>query len=790
MFNNYLTTAFRNLLRNKVFSLINISGLAVGIGCCLLIALFVHDELSYDKYHANADRIYRVIREWNLPNGKVNVVSTSAHDALALLNDYPDVVVNAVRFKPLRHKSIISHGDKHFSVDHFSYTDPSVFDIFSLELVQGDPKTALLHPNTIIISETIARKHFDNRNPVLGKILSMDNGESFKVTGILEDLPRNSHFHFDYLASFSSLDKNRLGDWGSGNFVTYILLQDGYLSSELEKAFPSLIKKYLDNERGPMLKLHLQRLTDIHLHSHLVGEWEPNSDISHIYIFSVAAFSVLLIACINHINLSTARSVNRAREVGVRKVVGAHRIQLIKQFMGESILHSIIALILSVILVELSMPWFHTFVDIHTGLYHLLLEGVFPILLLGVVLFVGFGSGSYPAFWLSSLQPVETINRTFRRSWKTSVFRKHLVIFQFSLSIILMIITQFVYSQLDYMKTRPLGFDAEQVVILPINTFLSKHFEAINREFLQNSNVINVTASMGLPGNFISKSGVKLEDSQDQIWAASLIGVDHSFIKTFGMEIIEGRDFSKELKSDLASSFIINETAARQFGWDNPIGKNITWLSKRKHGVVVGVVKDFHFASLHEPIEPLIFSLHPYYTNISVKIKAAGAPLTLNFLENAFHKVIPNYPFDFFFVKDSYGRLYKTEEKLGRILGSFSVLAIFVACLGLFGLASFMVEQRVKEIGIRKVLGASVRKIMILLSKDIVRLVLWAILIACPVAYLSAHRWLQMYAYRIEIGIGEFILGSTVALAIVLATVVVLIAKAAMANPMDTLKTE
>ena len=795
MFKNYLTIAVRNLVRHKVYSLINLSGLAIGMACCILIMLYVQYEFSYDRYHENVEQIYRVIGEGKIGDEISQGAQMPGPLAPALLNDFPEII-SATRIKNVENV-LISYGEKRFYEERAFFADPSIFEVFSFALIKGNPKTALQPPYSIVITEEMAKKYFGDDDP-MGKIISYDNRYDFKITGVLQNIPDNSHFKFDFLASLACANdlfgNGYLEDWLNWGIYTYVLVRNDFSPAELSQQFPEFVKKYLGEGWATYFQqqLHLQPLKRIHLHSNLWGEIEPNSNINYIYLFSAIAFVILLIACINYINLSTARSATRAKEVGMRKAVGANRLQLAKQFLGESIFLSFIALLLAVALVELFLPAFSSLMDrkLVVNYYgnRLLLPG-----LIGIALFVGIVSGSYPAFFLSAFQPLGMLRKTLKTGLGHSKPRRILVVLQFVISIVLIIATMIIYSQLNYVRTKKLGFNKEQVVVIPIrDNTVRQRYESVKTELLQNSSITGATAASYLPG------GIKwiqsfwwegIQDDDDNTMAFDC--VDHDFIETFEIELAAGRDFSKDFITDAKEAYILNEAAVRKTGWDSPIGKKFSAITRNDEGSVIGVVKDFHFKSLHKKIEPLVLYIKPESFNyLSVRIRPSNISGTLDFIKERWNEFSPNRPFEYFFFDEYFDRLYKAEEKLGKIFGSFSLLAIFIACLGLFGLASFATEQRTKEIGIRKVLGASISGIVLLLSKDFTKLVIVSNLIAWPIAYWAMSRWLQDFAYRINIGLGTFLLAGAIALVIALLTVSLQAIKAALANPVEALRYE
>ena len=802
MFKNYLKIAVRNLLRHKAYSLINILGLAVGMACCILIMLYVQDELSYDRYHEKADRIYRVVEEGQVAGKTSNAVVTPAPMGPALVNDYPEVI-NVVRFfSMMDEKLLITHEDRRFQEERFLYADGSAFEVFTFPLLKGNPRTALKAPYTVVLTEEMAAKYFGGEDP-LDQTLTID-GKDYKVTGVLENIPSNSHFHFDFLASFTTLKEedtqgHQLGSWMNHSFYTYLLLAERASPTELEQQLPAFMNRHMGEQlrrAGVSFTPHLQPLTRIHLHSHLEYELEPNSDIRYTYIFSAIAFFILLIACINFVNLSTARSAHRAKEAGMRKVIGAHRLQLIKQFLGESALLSFISLLLAMAFVELVLPAFNSLSGKELTLAYddqmVVLAG-----LVGIALLVGVISGTYPAFFLSAFQPAAVLKGTLSIGMRGARFRKLLVIAQFAISILLIVATGVVQNQLDYIRTRRLGFDKEQVVVVSLLEEAKQKYEVIKSELSQIPGVLRATAAQSVPGGFTPQWLIRAAESDAENIPMYMLFVDHDFIETLGIELAEGRNFSREYATDATRAFILNQAAVKKLGWNSTAGKELEWLwlgdqtHVLKKGPVVGVVKDFHFRSLHHEIEPVVIHIAPgYFSCIAVRIRPGDVAGTLNDIEAKWRKLFPDHPLEYSFLDEDIAALYPSENKLGRIVGYFSLLAIFIACLGLLGLASFATEQRTKEIGIRKVLGASVSSIVLLLSKEFTGLVILANLIAWPVAYFAMKDWLEDFAYRIDVGIGTFVLGGVLALVIALLTVSSQAIKAALANPVDALRYE
>ena len=793
MIKNYLTVAVRNIARNKTFSAINILGLAIGMACCILILLYVQDELSYDQHHEHAHRIYRVAAEGKVAGTMRQFAITPFPMGPALVRDYPEVIKAVRFFQGTNPRRLVEDQHGHvFFEDGVLFTDANVLEVFNFPLSQGDPKTAFLEPFSIVITEAVAQKYFGKQNP-MGQTL--DKKAWFKVTGVLKDTAHNTHFQFDFLASPILQEPG----WFNHEFYTYLLLQQNDSAGELEAKLPNFIETHAGEQykaAGLTIKYFLQPLTDIHLHSHLEWEMSPNGDIRYVYLFLSIAFFVLVLACVNFMNLSTARSATRSKEVGMRKVVGANRSQLIRQFIGESIWLALVALLFAIVLVELSLPEFNAFIQRelalnYTGNWHIVLA------LLSVALFAGLLSGIYPAFFLSAFQPVEVLKRMLTRGLKTSSSRKTLVVFQFVISIILIIGTVVVYGQVDYIRNKKLGFNKEHVIVMPNpGKQLTERYRSILSTY---GNVLNTSRSVSVPGRKLPSN--LFRPSSDSAYSDGLIinhlQVDHGFISTYGLELIEGRDFSKDISSDKYGTFILNEAAMRKLGWTSRANQKLELIfpegGKLKvvaQGDVVGIVKDFHYKSLHHEIEPLIIMTENWFAYFSIRIRSDDVAGTLSFLKAQWKEIAPNKPFDYFFLDDDYDKLYRAEEQIGTLFGLFSILAIFVASLGLFGLASFTAQLRIKEIGIRKVLGASVSNLVLMLSKEFALLVGLANLIAWPIAYYAMHRWLQDFAYRIDLNIWAFVLSGFLALFIALTTVSYQAWKVARTNPVDALRYE
>lgn len=785
MIRNYLKVALRNIKRNKVYSFINLSGLSVGMACSIFIFLYIKYELSFDRYHQNGKHIYRIIHRLDHTFKYKNYYAqTPSTIAPVLKRDFPEVI-NAARLEGFVNPTI-RYKDKVFVERRFYFGDPEILEIFSFPLLKGEPESCLKEPFSVLISEGKVEKYFDDEDP-MGKLLDID-GKDYVVRGILKDTPENSHFIVDFFASLSSQFRIQRGDWVQTwrNFMyqTYFQVLPDCDIDALEKKLPVVFRNYFDRVRDD--EYPVQHLFDIHFFNKAHKELETNADARNIYIFSVVAFLILIISCINYMNLSTARSIKRAKEVGLRKVVGANRAHLVKQFLGESIVFSFIALSLSILCVRILLPFFNTFIDKKLS-FNLLGDGKLILILLGITLFTGIASGSYPAFVLSSFKPAKIVKGITASHGKgSSGFRNSLVVIQFVISIVLIVCALIVNNQLHYIKNKELGFAKESIIAIPANT-QDRNQSKLTDEYRKHPGILDITTSNTLPINMYSARGGMTwegkEENDDQI--LYLLNVDYNYLNFYGHEIVQGTAFSKDFSPGSQDRYILNETAVKSIGWEEPIGK------KFENGIVVGVVKDFHFAPLHQGIEPLVMGLSPTGNDyISLKISSHNIQNTLAFVEKTWKEIFPELPYSYFFLDDRIERLYQKEFILGQILNSFTAIAIFIACLGLFGLALFTAENRTKEIGIRKILGASAYEIVTLLSKDLLKWVLAANILALPISYYAMDKWLQNFAYRIHIRIDFLVLSVTLALVISLSTISFQTIRAATASPADALRYE
>jgi putative ABC transport system permease protein len=807
MIKNYIKVALRNLVKYKSYSFINIVGLAIGLACSILIAMFVFDELSYDKFHEKAYQIYRVSLHGRLADNEFDVPSTCGPLASTLVNDYPEVL-QATRVLGKRSR-LVNYEDKHFNEEEIIFADSNFFDVFTFPFIQGNPNTVLSQTNSIVITEKTAKKYFGNENP-MDKLLRFDDDTTyFQITGIIKNLPNNSHFHFDFVVSFYGTDQLQDKMWGSNYLYTYIVLQKDFPPAQLENKFPALLEKYVGPEieqfmgisfkefleRGNKYGFALQPLLDIHLYSDLEGDIEPQGDITYVYIFSVVAVFILLIACINFMNLTTARSASRATEVGVRKVAGSSKSQLIGQFLYESILLSGLAFIFAIVIVSLSLPFFNNITGKEFSVSYFN-DPIIILTLLGIAIIVGIIAGSYPAFVLASLKPVVVLKGKIAKGMKSGLLRSILVVFQFSISIIVFIATFIVYNQLFYIQNKKLGFEKEHVLVIHRVGALGNQKEAFKQDLLKYPDIISVTHSNTLPGRGLSFNGYQLEgDPEGKVYILGVYQVDFDFTETLKLEMAEGRFFSSKISSD-SSAVIINETAVKNLGLKEPLGKRIIHpgetLEESEFNPIIGVVKDLNFQTLHLEIRPMIIELISESSGgfISVKIKPENIQSTINRVKHNWEDFVSKQPFEYSFLDEDFENLYEAEQRSGKVFIIFSILAIFIACLGLFGLVSLSVSQRTKEIGIRKVLGSSILKIFLLLSKENIKLVIIASIIACPIAYFFVINWLQNFYYRVSINPLIFIFTVVIISIIAIVTISYHAITAATKNPAESLRYE
>lgn len=802
MIKNYFKIAIRNIIKHKSFSFINILGLAIGIACSILILLFVTNELSYDKFHEKADRIYRIAVRASIGDTKINQTYSSSITFQKLLEDFPEIE-NGVKFLKIGRVPVILD-KKTFYESRFYAVDSTFYDVFTIPLIQGNPKTVLSNPNTMVVSKNTAIKYFGNTDAV-GKVLIADFGPEgsidFKITGVSENVPDNSHFHYDLLVSSASFPTyiNDPG-WSSNNFISYVVLKKGTSKEGVEEKLKEFTRKYMGGERfdkwvaqGNFWEYYLQPVTKIHLNSDLNGEFEANGNETYVYIFSVISIIILLIACINFMNLSIAKSSLRAKEVGLRKVVGSSRNKLMRQFLSESVLLSYISLALGIVIVEILLPLYRNLIGRQLEIHYFDNFVVIPSLL-AFGLIVGIISGSYPAFFLSSFKPITVFKGNLGSSKGSSWLKNVLVVFQFTISIFLIIGTLVVYQQLKFFQNQKLGFEKDQVLVVSNPGSLGNNIIPFKEALRKFSSVMDVSGSNTLPGKGFSNIGFGAE-AVDQSFTLNLCVCDYDFLKTLKLKLAQGRFFSRDFVSD-SNAAVLNEKAVELLGWNNPIGKRINnWAQNRGNFVVIGVIKDYHYESLHHKIRPMaLFLSGGYYTNvercISVRLNSENISGTIKYIENTWNNFAQNMPFEYSFLDEDFDNLYINEKQTRKLFTIFSCLAIFIACLGLFGLVSFIADRKTKEIGIRKVLGASVSGIVTILNKSFIKLVLIANFIAWPAAWYAMNRWLQNFAYRIKLSWWMFVLAALISLMIALITVSSQTVKAALKNPVNSLRYE
>ena len=791
MLKNYLKIAWRNLMKNKVFSLINILGLTIGITVCMMIFLFILNEFSVDNFHANGKNIYRVMRGFN--NNDRPTPYLSGPYAPALLNDFSSDIKQAVRVQPSNDLVVI--GNTSFNEKKVYITDSGFFSIFSFPLIKGNAVTALKDPNSVVLTETTAKKYFGTVDNAMGKVIEMDKQFQLKVTGVAKDVPSNSHLDFDLVVPIENFSHdNGFNVWINNRLFVYVLLNDHTNVAQLEKKFVPFMQKYMGHDMqqyGFHFALSLAPLKNIYFEHASEFDNIKHGDKSVVYIFLSVAVLILLIACINFMNLSTIRAVERSKEVGLRKVLGALRNNLVWQFIGESILLTAIACLLSVGLLLMLMPWYNQILG-----YSLLVSwNTMPVylFLIGVIIIVGFLAGSYPAFFLSAFSPIQALKGKLKLGKGGSAFRQVLVVVQFSISVFLIVGTIIIIRQMSYVKNKQLGYNKEQTVVLrDDNNDFDNNKYVFKNQLQSNSNIASVSLMSGEPGGFFDQFNFDVE-GQHEIWHARTEFADFEYIKTLGLKIIAGRDFSSQFPTDTTNAAIINRTAASKLGWtpQQAIGK---WIqnkfrddNKRR---IIGVVEDFNFLSLKENMDALVIAPNEDRRVALIKLKPGSLQAGINAIKNEYNKVAPSYPFEYSFLDQNFDKLYKNDLRQQTILTVFACLAIFVACLGLFGLASFTATKRFKEIGVRKVLGSSARSIVVLLSKDLLKPVIIATCLAIPLGYFAMNKWLQNFAYKTTLDWWIFLLAASITFGIALLTISIKAIKAALANPVQSLRTE
>lgn len=808
MLKNYINIAIRNLLKHKFYSVLNILGLSIGLSCFIIISLFVKEELTYDQFHKDVNQIYRIDFAATLNGSDHIAAQVGAPMAAAMLNDYPEVT-DAFRMREsgtwfIKEKNT----EKTFKEEHVLMADSNFFEFFTVRLIHGDPKTVLKRPKTIVMDLSTSKKYFGDQNPV-GKTLVLDNKTDYEVTGVYEDLPTNSHFQQNIILSMSSFKWANNQNWLSTNFNTYIKLKESTTPESLQAKIPQVIEKYI----GPMIAQYFGKtlaefsedgngigfpftsITDIHLNSDKEGDLGANGDVRYIYIFSAIALFILLLACINFMNLATARSASRAKEVGVRKVMGAYKKQLVYQFISEAMVISLISFVFAIVLTIIFIPFFNELASKELSIIQFL-EPSYLLFSIGIMVAVGLFSGSYPAFYLSKFNPAEVLKGRVRLGMKSGALRSILVVFQFSISIIMMISTAVVFDQLSFIQNKKLGFNKDQVLMVEDAWILGDKVESFKTEVKRNSNIVNATIASFTPvannnnSNLYSRSA-KVESEQSLV--VNQAGVDYDYIETLGIDMVAGRYFSKDFATD-SSAVIINESAVKMFGYTDPIGDKLYTFGGSDENPeivsmnIIGVVKDFHFQSLRDNIAPLLFELNGGSGYAMFKTNTEDMNKTIKDIETTWSEFAPGQPFAYTFMDQKFNDIYNAELKIGQIFTAFAALGIFIACLGLFGLAAFTAEQRTKEIGIRKALGASVYSIVNLLSKSFIKLVFVSFIVAAPIAYYTMEYWLADFAYRTELSFMTFFVVGSVAFIIAWSTMSLQSWKAARVNPVKCLK--
>lgn len=802
MIRNFLKIAFRNILKEKFYSFINILGLTIGITGALFVIIYITDELSYDRFHSRIDQMYRVWINGKIAGQEFKGIWTSPPVAFAFEEEIPEVE-EACRIN-LMNDIIFRYEDNVFTEDEVFYADSNFFQFFNFQLLQGDPLTALKDPNSIVLTESLAQKYF-GKELALGKVVLVGNDKSaFKVTGICADTPHNSHFYFSSLLSMSTMDFSRSTSWTSNSFQSYLILHPESDLEEVQAKMREITKKYVGpelqqfmgvsydefEEQGGLYGFFLQPVKDIHLHSHLDGELQPNSDISYLYIFGAIGLFILMIACINFMNMSTARSAGRAKEVGLRKTLGSMKSQLIFQFLAESIIYALLAMVLAIVVFYLLLPSFNLLSGKALD-YNIMMKPWMIIILINITLLTGLIAGSYPAFYLTAFGAAETLKGNLKAGVKSGWIRATLVTVQFAISILLIICTSIVYRQLQFTRQINLGFNKDQVLVILNTGRLENNRQVFKNTLLQETGIIAASYSNNvIPGvNHTTIFRDPEGGDVDHLMGTYLGDYDH--LQAMGYVLLEGRYFSRDFPAD-SSGVLLNETAVMELGWDDPLGKDLIFYGGDEPYTlhVIGILKDFHFESLRDNIRPIAIRLLNVANQMTVRFEMNNPKKAIDLVESKWSELSPDEPFEYTFLDEKFDDLYRAEQRLGTLFTLFTVVAIFIACLGLFGLAAFVAEQRTKEIGIRKAMGASTLNITTLLSWEFARFILYAFLIAIAPSYLLMTNWLEGFAYRVNMDPGTFFLGGLIAFLIALFTVIYQALKAAYVNPATSLRYE
>ncbi len=806
MLKNHLAIAWRNLTKYKFYSTINIAGLAFGLAAFLFILLYVNDELSYDQYHPFADQTYRVDGNGKIGDQVIQTGHSGAPVGPTMKIDFPEVETYC-RLRG-RGNYLVKYENRHYKEEALVFADSTFFQVFGIKMVEGDPERALTQPNTLVLTKEMAEKYFGMDEP-LGKSLLLDNEEEYKVTGVIEKMPTNTHFNFDFLMSMSTLEESRRPEWGSMNFGTYIVLQKGVDVSAFEEKmsqhlianyFAPEVEKYIGmswsdfTKGGNRFDYSLFPMVDIHLYSDRDDELTANSDIKYVWIFSIIGLFILLIACINFMNLSTARSAIRAKEIGVRKVIGALRQDLVGQFLGESMVVSFLALALAWGIVYFTLPYFNDLSD-KTFLTYQITSPGFLLIMLALATTTGLLAGSYPALFLSRFQPSKVLKGFYKIDGSKPHFRNGLVVFQFLITVFLICGTLIVYQQMHFIQNKKLGYEREHLLMLGDAYALGDNINAFKERMLALPEVGSATVSGFLPVPSSNNNSSYFMGREPDMNKAILINswrVDHDYVKTMGMEIVQGRDFLKEMLTD-SMAVLINERLASYYDGD-PIGQELSNLGEAAEDIsiykIIGVVKDFNFESLRQNIEPLAFFIGSSSGYITMRLQTDNIPSFINTLQSSWNEMAPGQPFSYSFMDDRFDKMYRTEQRMGNIIGTFAFLAILIACIGLVGLSTFTAQQRTKEIGVRKVLGASTSSLVKLLSKDFLKLVLIALVFAVPLSWWTMNIWLQGFVFRIDVEWWVFAMAGSISVLVAFLTVSFQSVKAALANPVESLRSE
>ena len=771
------------------YSLLNILGLTLGISSALFLIIYVSDEISYDQYHEKAGRIYRVSSKITETDDQFTWIVAQIPFGPQAAQDYPEIE-SFVRFIPMN-RGLFKYGDKQYVEENFYFVDSTLFDIFTYKVIRGEVRSAVRDPKKIVLTEKAAARYFGKTDPI-GKVLTEGN-DNYEVTGVIEDVPTNSHFRFDAVAARNNLPK-QMGNWGNFGVFTYLLLPKNIDIKAFEKKLYGMYDAYMKPIFGPIhinIQYRLEPITRIHLYSTNASEPEPTGSITYVYIFGIVAVFLVLIAAMNYMNLATARSTRRAREVGLRKVVGSRRLPLIIQFLSESVAFTLISLVISVVLLIILLPKFNLLAgkSFQTGI---LFTPVVIISLIAIIIIAGAFGGSYPAFFLSRFSPVTVLKGELTQGTAGSLFRKILVVIQFTVSVVMIICTLTVFRQLNHLKNMDRGFDQNNVVMLQLNQGMVRKYPVLKQTLLKNEDIKNVTATDTPMGEGSGKLIFNVETDQGmQQRGINYAVVDHDFIKTLGIKIVSGRDFQEDMPSDTLNSVIVNQTFVKRMGWKEPIGKKIeAGNANQLRAKVIGVMADYHQTGMYNQIESLLLAYRVRNNIIYVKLKGTNIKQTLKFIESSWKEIFPDQPYTYSFLSERFNRQFEADEKRGLIFTMFTVLAILIACLGLFGLASYMVEQRTKEIGIRKVFGADEGVILRLISRDFLILVVISILVAVPVAFYFMSNWLKNYVYRTHISAMLLLSAALLTIAITFLTVSYKSFYAARMNPANSIKIE